>query len=258
MNLNLDGKVTLVSGSSRGIGKAIAYGLLREGAMVYLTGRDKGILDSVCKEFKVQFGDRVYKFCGDLTNTKTIKDLLTTIQNEHKRLDVVVANIGSGRSKLGWDIEDDLWSKSYEINFFSAVRLSREVIRIMIEQKSGSVVFISSIVGCETTPAPVQYSAAKSALLSYVKNTANLVAPFGIRLNAVSPGNVYFKGGTWDIKLKENKEAVEKYIKESVPMRRLGRSEEIADAVCFLASERASFITGANLVVDGGQLKKVL
>lgn len=258
MDLNLENKVSLVSGSSRGIGKAIAYGLLKEGAIVYLTGRDKEVLDSVYNDFKSQFRDKVYKFSGDLTQTETIKDLIATIINEHKKLDVVVANIGSGRFKSGWDVEDEYWRKSFEINFFSSVKLSREAIRIMIEQKSGSIIFISSIAGCEAITAPVQYSAAKSALLSYVKNTANLVAPFGIRLNAVSPGNIYFEGGTWDIKMKEDKDGVERYIKESVPMQRLGKVEEVSDAVSFLASDSATFITGANLVVDGGQTKRII
>lgn len=257
MELNLKDKISMVSGSSRGIGKAIAYGLLKEGAIVYLTGRNEETLSSTYNEFKPKFADRVFKFCGDLTRTEKIKELVTIVKNNHNKLDVVVANIGSGRSKTGWDLEDEQWNHSFEINFFSAVRLSRETLRIMSEQRSGSIIFISSIAGCEAITAPVQYSAAKAALLSYVKNTANLVASLGIRLNAVSPGNIYFEGGTWDVKMKENKDAVEKYIKDSVPMQRLGKAEEISDAVCFLSSHRASFITGANFVIDGGQIKRI-
>ena len=127
MDLYLKGKVALVSGSSRGIGKAIAYGLLKEGAVVYLNGRNKEMLDSVHKDFNAQFPDKVFKFTGDLTSTETIKDLIKIIINVHERLDIVVANIGSGRFKTGWDIEDELWIKSFDINFFSAVKLSREV-----------------------------------------------------------------------------------------------------------------------------------
>ena len=258
MDLYLKGKVALVSGSSRGIGKAIAYGLLKEGAVVYLNGRNKEMLDSVHKDFNAQFPDKVFKFTGDLTSTETIKDLIKIIINVHERLDIVVANIGSGRFKTGWDIEDELWIKSFDINFFSAVKLSREVIRVMIDQNRGSIIFISSIACCEAISAPVEYSSAKSSLLSYVKNTSNLVAPFGIRLNAVSPGNIYFDRGIWDIKMREDKDSVDRYINESVPMQRLGQVEEIADAVCFLVSDRASFITGTNLIIDGGQTKRIL
>src|SRR3990167_1711673 len=109
MILNLKDKISLVSGSSRGIGKAIAYGLLKEGAIVYLTGKNEEILNNTYEDFKAQFDGRVYKFCGDLTDTKIIKDLITTITIEQKKLDTAVVNIGSGRFKPGWDIEDDLW-----------------------------------------------------------------------------------------------------------------------------------------------------
>lgn len=256
MNLLAD-KIAVVSGSSRGIGKAIAYGLLEEGAIVYLTGRDREQLDTVYKDFRKKFRDYVYKFNGDLRSTKIILHLIHTILTEHKRLDVVVANLGSGGSKVGWDVEDEFWEESMDINFYSAVKLARESIRVMMKQKSGNIVFISSIAGCEAISAPVPYSAAKAALLSYMKNTAHLVAPHGIRMNAVSPGNIYFKGGTWDQKMKENHDWVEKYIEESVPLQSFGKPGDIADIVCFLASDRASFITGANIIVDGGQTRSL-
>lgn len=257
MDLNLKGKIAVVSGSSRGIGKAVAGGLLAEGAVVYVTGRNEPDLNAACSEFQARFGERVYKFNGDLTDTETIKKLLAEIIARHERLDIAVANIGSGRFRRDWDIADELLMKSFDLNLFAAVRLSREAIRVMIGRKSGAVVCVASIAGGEAIPAPVQYSAAKSALLSYVKNTADLVAPFGIRINAISPGNVYFEGGTWDAKIKENREAVEAYIRSSVPMGRLGLPGEIADAACFLVSERASFVTGANIIIDGGQTRKI-
>ena len=178
--------------------------------------------------------------------------------DENKKLDMVIANIGTGKSVLGWDVDEVEWLRMFNINFFGAVKLCRESLRVMTEQESGNIVFISSIAGCETLPAPVPYSAAKSALLTYMKNTANQVVDAGIRLNAISPGNVYFPGGTWDRKLKEDKELVEAYLNESVPMKRLGKAEEIADVVTFLVSEKSSFITGSNLIVDGGQVKKVI
>lgn len=258
MNLNLKNKIALVSGSSKGIGKAISYVLLSEGAIVYVTGREEKTLNKTYKEFQQKFKGKVYKFKGDLTNTATIKRLIKVIITKHKKLDIVVANIGSGKSKVGWDVEDEIWLQTFEINLFSAVKLSREALKIMTKQKSGDIVFISSIAGCEAIPAPIPYSSAKSALLSYVKNTSNLVANLGVRLNCVSPGNIYFEGGTWDNKLKENKTAIESYLKNSVPMQRLGKPEEIAAAVCFLVSEKSSFITGANLVIDGGQIKKII
>ena len=253
----LKDKITVVSGSSRGIGNAIAYRLLEEGAVVYLTARGEEQLDIIYDDFREKFGDNVYEFNGDLRNTKTILRLIRSIITEHKRLDVVVANIGSGKSKVGWDVEDEFWEESIDMNFYSAVKLARESLRVLMKQKSGNIVFISSIAGCEDISAPVPYSAAKAALLSYMKNTAHLVAPHGIRMNAVSPGNIYFKGGTWDMKMKENPDWVANYIDESVPLQSFGKPGDIADIVCFLASDRASFITGANIIVDGGQTRSL-
>jgi len=260
--LKLQGKVALVSGSSNGIGKGIARVLLSEGATVFITGRNKERLERACSELKAGFGSngnkKIFKFKGDLGKTGTVKRLMDSIIKKQGRLDIVVANIGSGRSKPGWDINDDYFQESFNVNFFPAVRLARESLKIMTGQKSGNIVFISSIAGCEAIPAPVPYSAAKAALLTYVKNTSDIVAGHGIRMNAISPGNIYFKEGTWDRKLKENRAAVNKYIKSSVPMQRLGTPEDIGHAVSFLASDRASFITGSNLIVDGGQIRRIL
>ncbi|MDD1667411.1 MAG: SDR family oxidoreductase, partial [Methanomicrobiales archaeon] len=98
-------------------------------------------------------------------------------------------------------------------------------------------------------------AASKAALLAYMKNTASLVARHGIRMNAVSPGNIFFEGGTWDRKLREDRTAVERYIGEQVPLGRFGTPEEIARVVCFLASDASAFITGANVIIDGGQTR---
>jgi 3-oxoacyl-[acyl-carrier protein] reductase len=258
VDLHLNDRIALVSGSSRGIGRSIARGLMKEGATVYLTARDEEQLKETYNECSGEFRGRVHMFAGDLGKTRTIRTLIDQIIEEHGRLDIVVANIGSGRSQPGWDVEDRFWVEGMDINFHPAVRLVREAIRVMLPRKIGSIVVISSIAACEAIPAPVPYSVAKTALLGFVKNISNLVGPDGIRINSISPGNVFFKGGTWDRIIKEKKAWVDRYIKESVPMQRLGTPEEIADAVCFLSSERAAFITGTNLIVDGGQVNRIL
>jgi 3-oxoacyl-[acyl-carrier protein] reductase len=254
----LAAKVALVSGSNRGIGKGIAYHLLSSGATVYLTGRSQNELEHTFNEFREQFPDQVIcKFQGDLNNTATIAELLKTIKNENGHIDVVVANIGSGRSQMGWDIPDNLWEESMQVNFMSAVRLSRESLRYMMDAKKGAIIFIASIAGVETIAAPVPYACAKAALLSYMKNTAPSAAQLGVRMNAISPGNILFPGGTWDKKIREDPEPTRKYIRDNVPIQRFGTPDDVGSLVCYLASDEASFITGGNFIVDGGQTRSI-
>jgi 3-oxoacyl-[acyl-carrier protein] reductase len=125
----------------------------------------------------------------------------------------------------------------------------------MVEAGRGSIVLIASIVGLESVNAPLPYSAAKAALISYAKNLGREVARRGVRVNAVAPGNVLFDGGSWARKLAENPDRVRQYIDREVPAGRFGAPAEIADLVAFLASDRATFITGACMVVDGGQTR---
>jgi len=253
----LAAKVALVSGSSRGIGKGIAYHLLSRGALVYLTGRSQNELEQTYDEFRVQFPDQVYKSQGDLSNTATIAGLLKAINNENGHIDIVVANIGSGRSQMGWNVPDNLWEDCMQINFMSAVRLSRESLRYMTDAKKGSIIFIASIAGVETIAAPAPYACAKAALLSYMKNTAPVAARYGVRMNAISPGNIFFPGGTWDEKIHENPEPTQKYIQDNVPLQRFGTPDDVGSLVCYLASDDASFISGANFIIDGGQTKSI-
>jgi len=252
----LDGKTAVISGSTRGIGEGIAREMLAGGASAWITGRNRGRLDTVTSAFGKEFGrDRVHPFQGDLSRTATIRNLLGAVLEDSGRLDVVVANIGSGKSKMGWDVDDETFRTSFDENFFPAVALGRESLRVMMEQKSGCITFIASIAGIETIPAPVPYSAAKAALIRYVKSTAAMVAPSGIRMNAVSPGNVYVEGGTWGMKMRDDPAGTKRYIEDHVPLKRFGTPAEIGRLVCFLSSDQASYITGANIIIDGGQAK---
>jgi 3-oxoacyl-[acyl-carrier protein] reductase len=253
----LSDKVTLISGSSRGIGRSIARHFLDQGAVVYVTGRDPKNLGSALEEFRNDYPDNVRSYCGDLTQTKIIRDMISSIIERDGRLDAAVANIGSGRSKPGWDIEDISWQECMEKNFFSSVKLARECLKIMVPNRKGNIIFISSIAGCEVIDAPVPYASSKSALLSYMKYTARLVAGEGIRINAISPGNILFEGGTWSKKLMENPDYAKGYIHENVPLQRFGTPDEIARLACYLASDDSSFVTGANFIIDGGQTREI-
>ncbi|EHQ36847.1 SDR family NAD(P)-dependent oxidoreductase [Methanoplanus limicola] len=252
---NLIGKIALVSGSSKGIGKAIAKKLLEEGAIVYITGRNGKDLNDTFLEFQSISSERINQFCGDLTDIDNIKKLMQVIIKKNGRLDILVANIGSGRFSSGWDISDEEWEKCMELNLFSSIKITREAIKIMEKNGSGNIIIMSSIAGCESISAPITYSTAKAGLLAYMKSTSHTIGSSGIRINAISPGNIYFKGGTWYNKMQEDEEKTIQYISDNVPLHKFGIPEDIAEVVCFLVSEKSQFITGANFVIDGGQTR---
>lgn len=258
MELRIDNKVAFVAGSSRGIGRAIAQALLAEGARVVISGRNAAELAKTENELRVETtSDKLMSFTGDLSQPADIHRALTQIQQRWNAIDILVANIGSGRGDVGWRADAEEWQRLCEINLFSAVRLVTAALPLMVEQKHGSIIFVSSITGLESSNAPLAYSSAKAALLSYMKNLSSQLAPAGVRVNAVAPGNVLFPGGSWEKHLESRREEVMRFIESEVPMQRFGKPEEIADAVAFLCSGRASFITGACLAADGGQMRSL-
>jgi 3-oxoacyl-[acyl-carrier protein] reductase len=254
----LKGSVAFVAGSSRGIGKAIARSFLQEGARVAISGRREEELARTATEFRSEFGvESLAEIVGDLTEPKVIRDALQKVSAKWGRLDAVIANIGSGSAKNGWNLSADDWQEVFDLNFFSTTRLLNEAIPYLEKSGKGSAIIISSIAGVEAMGAPLTYSCAKAALLSYGKNLSRLVAPLGIRINVVAPGNILFEGGSWEKRAKDRPEEVASYIQSMVPLARFGRPEEIADFVVFLSSSRASFSTGACVVVDGGQTRAI-
>lgn len=256
MDLGLEGKVAFIAGSSRGIGLAIACAFLREDAKVVITGRNAESLTEAATFLAKQAGShRVLSVHGNMTDPTDIRRALDETVATFADIDAVVANIGSGTARAGWDLSWEDWQSALNVNLLGGMALASAVLPDLIARGSGSITFVSSIVGSEAISAPVTYSASKAAVQSAMKNLSRLVGPHGVRVNAVAPGNVLFPGGTWDRKLAEQRKFVEQYVQSEVPLQRFARPEEIADAVVFLASERASFITGASLIVDGGQTR---
>jgi len=244
-------KVALVTGSSKGIGKSIARTLVENNYIVYINGRDSKDLENTAKELN----NKVKTIKADLSDDKNIQEAIQNIIKNEKRLDLVVSNIGSGKSILGWDVSLKEYKRVFAINFFNAVSLANHSIEAM-KNSGGHIIFMASIAGCETLGAPITYSSAKTALLSLAKGLSKDVAKFNIRVNSISPGNVMFEGSTWDTKIKNDKIFVETYIQNNVPLNTFATPQDIAKAVVFL--EESDFITGSNIVVDGGQLNKII
>jgi 3-oxoacyl-[acyl-carrier protein] reductase len=259
MDLQLKEKVVFVAGSSRGIGRSIAEALLSDGARVVITGRDRTALNSTYSVLSSRFtGDHVLAIAGDFSDEGTISQGFSSTLARFGRIDHLVANLGTGSGKAGWDQPEEEWKRLFEMNFFAATRLTQRVLpHLLANETKGSILYISSIVAIEATTAPLPYSASKAALNNYAKNLARQLGPQGIRVNTIAPGNIFFPGGSWENHLHDRPEAVELMLKTDVPMQRFGVPEEIASFAAFLCSPHATFATGSCFVIDGGQTRTV-
>ena len=250
MELELKNKIILVTGSSRGIGKEIASAFLDEGCKVILNGRDKKSLEKTSKFF-----NHLTKFIvADVTKPLECQKLVKKIIRLYGRLDILVCNVGDGKSvPLGKETSKE-WQKMFELNLQSATNVI-EASKKELSKTRGSIVCISSIAGLNVVGAPIPYSVIKSALNTYVKYSARPLGEKNIRINAIAPGNIMFKGSVWEKKKKQNPTLVNKILKNEVSLHRFGNPKEIANLTVFLSSPKSSFITGSVCVIDGGQIR---
>jgi len=253
MDLNIKNKKVLITGASRGIGLAIAEGFLKENARACLVSRGSKELFNNEQKLQETYGkDNVFADICDCTNIHSLEKLKNNIENKWGNLDIVVANIGDGKSVSDALPDNELWQKTWNNNFESTLQTARTFLP-MLKKSKGCLLFVSSIAGMEAFGAPTDYSTAKSAIIALAKNMARKLAPH-VRVNVIAPGNVYFEGGSWAEKIQKDKRHVDEVIKSTVPMNRFATPHEIADSAVFLCSDRASFITGSVLVADGGQM----
>jgi len=253
MDLNLNNKKVLITGASRGIGLAVAESFLQEGAKTCLVSRGSNALFESERKLQDTYGlENVFACKCDCTNIESLNKLKSEVEDKWNGLDVVVVNVGDGRSVPDALPNDEQWQKTWNSNFESALQTAR-IFLPMLKKSKGSLLFVSSITGMEAFGAPTDYSTAKSAIIALAKNMARKLGPEGVRVNVIAPGNVYFEGGSWDEKIQQDEKRVDEIIKSTVPMNRFATPQEIADSAVFLCSDRASFVTGTTLVVDGGQ-----
>lgn len=256
MDLGLNGKLVLVTGSSKGIGKGIAEAFLREGASVILTARGREDLEATLESLQDQYGsERVLCLQCDLSYDIDLDMVRTAIGEKFGYLDHLVCNIGSGKSVPVLQEDETEFRRVFDVNLFTAQKTVSALLPLIEKAEAGSITFISSICGCETLGCPTAYSAAKAALNAYAATIARPLGKKNVRVNTISPGNVLFPGSTWEDKLQNDEQAVHAMLDREVPLNRLGTLEEIADTVVFLTSAKASFVTGANWIVDGGQTR---
>lgn len=250
MNLDLKGKVALVTGSSRGIGFSIARGLYSEGCSVVLNGRNENSLNNAVEQLSGTLG-----VCGDVTNPKDAKNLVHNVISAFGQLDIVICNVGSGSSVYPGEENLEEWKRVFELNLWSATNIV-EAARKPLAATKGVIVCVSSICGLEVIhQAPITYSTAKAALNAYVRGIARPLGRQGIRINAVAPGNIVFEGSVWSRKIEENQRSVQEMLQENVSLGSLGTPDDVANLVCYLASPKSAFASGAIWTIDGGQVR---
>jgi len=259
MELGLRGKAALVTGSSRGLGRAIALELAREGCRVCLCARGTEALDQAVAEVRAAGVDAV-AVATDVTTEAGAQAAVDTTHSALGTIDVLVNNVGgsTGTSFLESSVED--WQRSIDLNLIQAVRLSRLVVPHMRARGGGAIVNVASVYGREWGGAYVRrptYIAAKSAEIAMTKALAIELAPHGIRVNSVAPGSIIFSGGSWERRSQEDPEGIAAFLRADLPLGRFGRPEEVARVVVFLASEAASLVIGACVNVDGGQSRSL-
>ena len=254
MDLGLAGKAALITGASRGIGKAIARALLEEGARVAIAARSEEDVAAAAAELAAGLSSAVVvPLPADVSTEGGARELVARADAALGSLDLLVNNVGGSLGTGTFDVATaEQWARVVDTNLMSAVWCSQEAVARMKARGGGAIVHIGSICGREyCTSGP--YTAAKAAITGLTKEMAVDLAPHGIRVNCVAPGSVMFPGGSWDRRREKDPGRIARMIESELPWGRFGKPEEIAAVVAFLCSPRASWVSGANLPVDGAQ-----
>ena len=249
MDLQLTGRKALVTGASRGIGRAIAVELAREGCNLALCARGAEPLEALAKEL----GGTVYTQAVDVADEQAVTGFVETAAQELSGLDIVVSNVSASSVK-----GPDQWRISFQADLLAFVRIAEAAVPYLEQSDAAAIVAIGTTSAFDTLPptSANSYAALKAAVIEHASGLGHALARKGIRVNTVSPGPIEFPGGDWD-RLRQGRPEFYEGIRARIPLGRLGRAEEVARAVAFLASPAASFCTAVNLVVDGGFVSRV-
>lgn len=253
MDLKIRGKVALVTGAGRGLGKSVATCLAREGVRIIGTSRTQQDLDQLIETLAPSSEPHLV-FSQDLSSPSGVDHLLSYLEKQNLWPDIIVHNVGGNLFVKDPLCSLDEWRQVMRINIEIPVEINRILIPKMQQRGWGRICHVSSISGLENQ-GPPSYCAAKAALIAYTRSVGRYVAKDGVVITSILPGAVFTEGGYWDLATKTNLEHVEKYLRERMAIQRFGRPEEIGEVVAFLCSDLSSFCVGSGFLVDGGQGK---
>ena len=261
MDLDLKDKIAIVTGSSKGLGLASARALVEEGCRVTICARGEAVLAEAAAGLKAVAGPdgpaRVLAVSADLATAEGVETVFARTVETFGGLDILVNNLGLAKGAGIVDTTDAEWQAAFDQTLFPAVRSSRLAVPLMRRRGGGSILMIASIWGRESG-GRMTYNAVKAAEISLAKAMAQQLAKDNIRVNSVAPGSIRFPGGSWDRRLQEAPDEMAAFVRSELPFGRFGRPEEVGAVVAFLASPRASWISGASVAVDGCQSRSLI
>ena len=243
----LTGKTAIVTGASRGIGAAIARKLCEAGASVALCSRSAEAVAAIADTLNSE-GYTAISTAADISKKGDVEALIKMVQDRFSQIDILVNNAGITRDTLLMRMKDEDWEAVLQTNLTGTMYCTRAVLRPMIRQRRGRIINISSVIGVMGNAGQASYAAAKAGIIGFTKTIAREVGARGITVNAIAPGFI-----TTDMTA-QIPEQHQKQLLELIPLRSFGNPEDVADAVCFLASDAARYITGQTLHVDGGMV----
>lgn len=248
--MSIKGKTAVVTGGAKGIGRAIALRLAKEGANIGILDIQKDEADKTVEEIKKQ-GVGAMAIACDVTDYKKVQDAVARIHKEYSSIDILINNAGIDEARYFVDTDEALWDRILNVNYRSFLIASHVCIPYMIEQKGGNIVSLGSDAGRIGNPGEVLYCGTKAAIMASSKALAKELARFNIRVNSVSPGPVHTD--LWDqLHPGEKGQKVTEAVTRIIPMKRLGRPEDVADVVAFFVSDDSRYLTGQVLSIDGG------
>lgn len=245
----LTGKTALITGASRGIGEAVAKKFAESGAAIAFTFRQSDDKAKALEEFLSQHGAKAKSYKSDASVFSEADDLVKAVLQDFGRIDVLVNNAGITRDNLLLRMSEDQWDEVINNNLKSAFNLTRFVAYLMLKQKGGSIINISSIVGLTGNAGQANYAASKAGIIGFTKSIAQELGSRNIRCNAITPGFIE----TDMTRVLDGKVTAD--LKKEIPLSRLGRADEVAEAALFLASDMSSYVTGQALSVCGGMYR---